>query len=130
MNLPANLGSADWYTYRPTLSPDDPSLSYRWQSDAGRDKVISGLRDSMTYRLAVQVYQGHHDPGDGRCRRCGLSAPCIPRGHAASVIQAAGDDPGRYDAQPPGGRHRHADGAPRRYATDGPYRRVTGRRRP
>jgi hypothetical protein len=91
----ANLGSADWYTFRPALRRDDPVPR----------RVISGLRDSMTYRLAVQVYQRHHDPGDGVCRWCGLSAPCTPRGHAASVIQAAGDDPHRYDPPPAGGRH-------------------------
>jgi hypothetical protein len=71
------------------------------------EEYIDGLRDSMTYRLAVQMYRQHHDPPDGVCHRCDRPAPCPPRRHAAAVIEAAGDDPRRYDVAPPAGRHRH-----------------------
>jgi hypothetical protein len=119
VNLIAKLvGGADRYPGHPAAPSSDTRLSTPPDREAGRSKVISGLRDSMTYRLAVLVYKGH-TPGSGVCLRCGHVAPCTPRGHAAAVIQAAGDDPRWYDNQLLPGRHRHADTMP----TDGPQRR-------
>jgi hypothetical protein len=80
------------------------TANYPFPWASGTNRVIAGLRESLTYRLAVQVYRDH-DPGDGRCARCGFAAPCRPRGHAATVIRAAGDDPRRYDPPPVRGRH-------------------------
>src|SRR4051794_33441316 len=51
--------------------------------------VIAGLRASPRFALAVDVYQGHQRDGAGRCRSCG-SKPCRSRGHAATIIAAAG----------------------------------------
>jgi hypothetical protein len=96
----------------PAAPKGDTNVRYAADPGAGRHSVISGLRDSMTYKLAVHVYQGHHDPGSGVCVRCGHSAPCPPRGRAAAVIVAAGDDPRQYDAQPPGGPYRYASATP------------------
>lgn len=62
--------------------------------------MIPSLSGSHTYRLAVEVYQRHHDAGTGVCLVCSHRAPCLPRRHAASVILAAGVDPRRYDASP------------------------------
>jgi hypothetical protein len=70
--------------------------------------MIPSLNGSHTFRLAVEVYQRHHDAGTGACLACGHRAPCLPRRHAASVILAAGVDPRGYDASsrlPPGGGH-------------------------
>jgi hypothetical protein len=119
VSLTANfLDSADRFSGRAAAHFDDTGLSRAadWtagqyvagQYVAGQHTVISGLRDSMTYRLAVQVYQSHSDLGTGGCPRCGAAAPCRPREHAATVIQAAGDDPRWYDTQMASGRHRHA----------------------
>jgi len=102
MHHSANLvGGADWYPVRSATLPQRTSGSY-----------ISGLRESMTYRLAVQIYRTHFDPPDGACPQCGLPVPCPPRRHAAAVIEAAGEDPRRYDAWPFGGRHRGVDADP------------------
>jgi hypothetical protein len=92
----------EWYSGRPAVLGDN----------TGPHEVIAGLRGSMTYRLAVQVYQRHYDRGDGRCVRCGLLAPCPPRGHAAAVIRAGGDDPGYYDLRPVSRSRRYAGYAP------------------
>jgi hypothetical protein len=59
-------------------------------------RCIAGLRESLVFRLAVQLYQ-RHGPREGACPRCGRAAPCPSRCHAAAVIEAAGEDPGRYD---------------------------------
>jgi hypothetical protein len=97
VNVTTDRDGADSYPDRPVVPP--------------HDTVIVGLRDSMTYLLAVQLYQGHRPQG-GVCSRCGHSAPCTPRRNAAGVIEAAGEDPRRYDAAPPSTHHRYADTAP------------------
>ena len=51
--------------------------------------VVSGLRTSPRFALAVNVYQVHQRDGAGRCRSCG-SKTCRTRGHAATIIAAAG----------------------------------------
>ena len=61
---------------------------------------IPGLRGTPTHQLAVQLFQDHHDAGDGRCAKCGLRPPCPAQWHAASVIQAAGEDPRQYETGP------------------------------
>ncbi len=66
------------------------------------DAPIPGLRESLTFAVAVSVYQRHPGTGTGVCAGCGQRAPCPARRNAASVIVAAGDDPRRYDAGAPG----------------------------
>jgi hypothetical protein len=51
--------------------------------------VVAGLRTSPRFALAVDVYQVHQRDGAGRCRSCG-SKNCRARGHAATIIAAAG----------------------------------------
>jgi hypothetical protein len=51
--------------------------------------VVAGLRTSPRFALAVGVYQVHQRDGAGRCRSCG-SKSCRSRGHAATIIAAAG----------------------------------------
>jgi hypothetical protein len=51
--------------------------------------VVSSLRASPTYALAVQVYRVHQRDGAGRCRACG-SRQCRSWGHGAAIIAAAG----------------------------------------
>jgi hypothetical protein len=62
--------------------------------------VIPGLQGSPTHQLSAEVYQRHHDIGTGLCTVCGQRTPCPARRRAASVIQAAGEDPRWYDARP------------------------------
>lgn len=54
--------------------------------------LIAGLRGSLTHRTSAQLYQRHHDAGDGGCQTCGEPIPCSARRHAAWVMEAAGDD--------------------------------------
>src|SRR6266536_2104725 len=65
--------------------------------------LIPGLRGSLTHRMSAELYQRHHDAGNGACRTCGYRTPCPPRRHAISVIVAAGEDPLSYDARSPNG---------------------------
>jgi hypothetical protein len=51
------------------------------------------------HKLCVDLYQRHRPSGSGVCLACGAPVPCRPRCNAAKVIQAAGEDPARYDAQ-------------------------------
>ena len=51
--------------------------------------VLSGLRASPRYALAVQVFRSHQRNGAGRCRSCG-DKHCRSRGHGATIIAAAG----------------------------------------
>ncbi len=55
--------------------------------------------DSNLHRTNIELYQRHHDLGDGtgRCATCGLSTPCPARCHAAAVIRGAGEDPRWHD---------------------------------
>jgi hypothetical protein len=52
-------------------------------------EVVSGLRASPRFALAVDVYQAHQRDSAGRCRSCG-SKTCRSRRHAATIIAAAG----------------------------------------
>jgi hypothetical protein len=70
---------------------------------------IPGLGGSPTHRLSVEVYQRHHDAGNGVCVVCGYRTPCLARRHAASIILAAGEDPRWYDAGSLPGTPRPAD---------------------
>jgi hypothetical protein len=61
-------------------------------------QTIPGLRDSVTHRTAVQLYQRHRDTGRGICAACEDRAPCVARCNAFSVLLAAGDDLEVYDS--------------------------------
>jgi uncharacterized protein YbjT (DUF2867 family) len=63
--------------------------------------LIPGMQETLTYRLSAELYQRHHDVGDGTCATCGSPTPCPARQHASSVIVAGGEDPSWYDAPPP-----------------------------
>jgi hypothetical protein len=81
-------------------------------------RTIPGLAGTTTHELGIEVYQAHHDVGNGFCPRCGNRHPCSSRRGAAELIAAAGDDPRRYDGPPtqfayspsgvPPGGHWHA----------------------
>lgn len=62
--------------------------------------LIPGMRGSLTHRMSAELYQRHHDAGQGLCTACGQHTPCPARRHAQRVIVAAGDDPRAYDARP------------------------------
>jgi hypothetical protein len=64
---------------------------------------IPGLRGSLTHRISAELYRRHHDDGNGWCDTCGGRTPCPVRRYAASVIIAAGEDPGTYDIPQQGG---------------------------
>jgi hypothetical protein len=80
--------------------------------------LISSLPGSVTHQLGVEVYLRHDDAaiGTGTCALCGHRTPCPARRHATSVIEAAGEDPRRYDPRASVGPVRNA-GSPR--AEDG-----------
>src|SRR6266545_4230458 len=61
--------------------------------------LIPGLRDSLTYQTAAELYQRHRDGGAGTCRTCGDSTPCPSQRHATFVIIAAGEDLRSYDTR-------------------------------
>ena len=63
----------------------------------GGASMIPGLRDSLTHRMSTELYQRHHDAGNGVCVACGWRTPCPARQRATSVIVAAGEDPRSYD---------------------------------
>jgi hypothetical protein len=67
--------------------------------DETRQPVIIARRISL-HLVCVGVYRAHRDGGAGTCAACGKPSPCQPRQHAATVIEAHADDPGRYDAAP------------------------------
>ena len=66
-------------------------------------RPIPTLRGTLTHATAVELYRGHHGTAPGTCARCGRPSPCPARTSAASVIAAAGEDPGWYegDLAPP-----------------------------
>jgi hypothetical protein len=61
-------------------------------------EIIPGLRGSPLHQMCVALYQRHRDDDAGACTRCAGRSPCPPRCRAASVIEAAGEAPGCYDA--------------------------------
>lgn len=64
---------------------------------AHADAVVSGLRCTPMFALAVDVFRQHRRDGGGRCRSCG-NAVCRTRRHAATIIEAAGVNPADFDA--------------------------------
>jgi len=58
--------------------------------------VRSGLRESLTFGIAVQVYRRHRLDAGGRCVFCGHDR-CRARLAGAKVIRAAGEDPAVYN---------------------------------
>ena len=91
------------------------------------DAVLSGLRFSPMFVLADQVYQSHQPDRAGQCQSCGTRG-CRTRAHAATVIAAAGVNPGAVD-MPTGCSHRVLD--ERRRTTTGhrlPVRVMAARR--
>jgi len=74
-----------------------------YRSAAGRADAtaIPTLQGSPLHELGIALYQRHRSDPAGVCARCQCRSPCPPRCRAASVIEAAGDVPGRYDARMP-----------------------------
>ena len=58
--------------------------------------VIPGMSGSVLHRTCVELYRRHADDDTGLCRRCQVPR-CPTRSFAARAIEAAGDDPRRYD---------------------------------
>jgi hypothetical protein len=84
--------------HRPGCGEPEPVSPSRSRSVAPRaDAVVSGLRSSPMFALAVQVYRVHQRDCAGRCRSC-ASRICRSRVHAATVIAAAGVNPADVDA--------------------------------
>jgi hypothetical protein len=54
------------------------------------------MSGSVLHRTCVELYRGHVDDEAGLCRRCRVPR-CPTRVFAARAIEAAGDDPRRYD---------------------------------
>jgi len=69
-------------------------------------RPIPTLHGTLTHTTAVELYQRHHATTAKTCTRCDTPTPCPVRASAASVIAAAGEDPGRYDISqvPPASR--------------------------
>ena len=65
----------------------------------GGTVLVSKLRGSQMHKVCIDLYQRHRPSGSGICLSCEAPVPCRPRCNAAKVIQAAGEDPARYDAQ-------------------------------
>ena|SRR6266536_250789 len=59
---------------------------------------ISGLRGSTLFETCVETYRRHSGEQIGLCACCQQPSPCPSRLHAAGLVEAAGDDPHRYDA--------------------------------
>jgi hypothetical protein len=70
-------------------------------------RPIPALRGSTLHMTCVETYQRHRHDATGQCNSCHYPWPCPPRVHAAGVIEAAGEDPRRYDRQ-----HSHASPEP------------------
>jgi hypothetical protein len=77
---------------------------------SGGTVLVSKLRGSEMHRLCIDLYQRHRPSGSGLCLCCGAPVPCRPRCNAAKVIQAAGEEPARYDAQTGGANNAHPEG--------------------
>lgn len=62
-------------------------------------------RGSDLHRTNIELYRRHHDPGGNSdpCHACGQPRPCPTERHAAVVIRAAGEEPGWYNGELPGG---------------------------
>ncbi len=58
--------------------------------------VVSALRCSRTFALAVDVYQRHRRDAGGRCQTC-TTTTCRSRAQAATTIEAAGENPADFD---------------------------------
>lgn len=58
--------------------------------------VIPGMSGSVLHRTCVELYRSHAEDDRGVCRRCQVPR-CPTRAFAARAIEAAGDDPRRYD---------------------------------
>src|SRR3954454_5668992 len=101
-------------TVRPTQSvmPGELPVSVRPVNPVAprASDVVAGLRTSPRFALAVGVYQVHQRDGAGRCRSCG-SKNCRSRGHAATIIAAAGVKLAHVDAARCGIRLRRHQGA-------------------
>lgn len=76
--------------------PEPAPLGCSWSVAPRADAVVSGLRSSSMFALAVQVYRVHQRDCAGRCRSC-ASQTCRSRVHAAIVIAAAGASPADFD---------------------------------
>jgi hypothetical protein len=63
-------------------------------------RVIACLRGSVLLETCVATYRRHAVDHDGLCRWCRCAWPCAPHRFATTVIQAAGEDPRRYEGAP------------------------------
>jgi hypothetical protein len=72
------------------------NLSFGEQPRPSRG-VIPGMSGSVLHRTCIELYRSHAEDDRGNCRRCQVPR-CPTRSFAARAIEAAGDDPRRYDA--------------------------------
>ena len=63
--------------------------------------VIPNFYGTATHKTGIEIFQRHVHNGRGACAYCGQRFPCCPHASALQVLQAAGDDPRRYDATRP-----------------------------
>jgi hypothetical protein len=67
------------------------------RSEPARAAVIPSLRGTALHQAGADLYRRHRGGPDGLCGWCGRPSPCSSRVLGASVIEAAGEDPRRYD---------------------------------
>ncbi len=75
-----------------------PSPGPTRRSEPEWGAVVPSLLGTALHQTAVDLYRRHHGGPDGLCRWCGRPSPCSSRALGASVIETAGEDPRRYDA--------------------------------
>lgn len=63
--------------------------------------VIPNFHGTTTHRTGAEIFQRHTHNSHGACAYCGQRFPCYPHASALQVLQAAGDDPRRYDMTQP-----------------------------
>jgi len=64
-----------------------------------RPTMAAVIPGSVLHSTCVETYRRHREH-DGRCVECHWPTPCQSREFAARVIEAAGEDPDRYDRMP------------------------------